>query len=403
MGNSHRFLSRVVRLRGHTPATVAYYVSYIALGLSLAATGPNLSRLATQTGSVLSEISYLFTGISLGYMVGAALGGRLFDRIKGHPALAVMMLAIAAFLGLVPLAHKLWMLIAVMFLLGAVQSALDVGANTLLTWIHQDNLGPYMNALHFFFGVGAFLSPILVAQMNIAGDGILWTYWTLALLMLPVAIWFAAVPSPPIRTVPVKEGGRTNRVLILLIVAAFFLSVGVEVGFAGWIFTYATNLDLADETWAAYLTSAFWGSFTVGRLVGIPIAGRFRPQTILLGDLLGCVLCVGLILLWPGSRTALWIGAIGLGFSLASVFATLLSLAGEHLHITGKITGWFFVGTSSGAMVVPWMIGQPFETWGAIVTMVVLMGNLLLGLGTVLMIMIYIRRAAGLTEGRTAA
>jgi FHS family Na+ dependent glucose MFS transporter 1 len=392
-----------VRFRGHTPATVAYYVSYIALGLSLAATGPNLSRLAEQTGSVLSEISYLFTAISLGYMAGAALGGRVFDRIRGHPALALMMLVIAVFLALVPLASTLWMLIVVMFVLGAVQSAMDVGANTLLTWIHQDNLGPYMNALHFFFGVGAFLSPILVAQMAISGGGILWTYWTMSLLMLPVAIWFAVVPSPPIRPERVEESGQTDRLLILLIVVAFFLTVGVEVGFAGWIFTYALNLDLANETWAAYLTSAFWGSFTVGRLVGIPIAVRFRPQSILIGDLLGCVLSVGMILFWPGSRTVLWLGAVGLGFSLASVFATLLSLAGEYLHITGKITGWFFVGTSSGAMMVPWMIGQLFESWGANVTMVVLMGNLLLGLGTVLMIMLYLRRAGRLADDRTAA
>ena len=403
MSDSPRLLSRVVRFRGHTPATVAYYVSYIALGLSLAATGPNLSRLAEQTGSVLSEISYLFTAISLGYMAGAALGGRLFDRIKGHPALAVMMLVIAVFLVLVPLANVLWMLIVVMFVLGAVQSALDVGANTLLTWIHQDNLGPYMNALHFFFGVGAFLSPILVAQMAISGGGILWTYWTLSLLMLPVAIWFAVVPSPPIRPALVEESGQTDRLLILLIVVAFFLTVGVEVGFAGWIFTYAVNLDLANETWAAYLTSAFWGSFTVGRLVGIPIAARFRPQSILMVDLLGCVLSVGIILLWPASSVVLWLGAVGLGFSLASVFATLLSLAGEYLHITGKITGWFFVGTSSGAMMIPWMIGQLFESWGANVTMVVLMGNLILGLGTVLMIMLYIRRAGRLAVDRTAA
>jgi len=403
LSQSAGFLARVVRFRGHTPATVAYYVSYIALGLSLAAMGPNLARLAEQTGSLLSEISYLFTAMSSGYMVGAAVGGRLFDRFKGHPALAVMMVVIAALLALVPLVGTLWMLIVVTFLLGAVQSALDVGANTLLTWVHQDNLGPYMNALHFFFGVGAFLSPILVARMEIAGGGILWTYWTLALLMLPVAIWFACVPSPPIRKAPVEDRGDTDRLLILLILVAFFLTVGVEVGFAGWIYTYALSLDLETTTSAAYLTSAFWGSFTVGRLVGIPIASRYRPQSILVGDLLGCVLSVGVILLFPASRVVLWIGAAGLGFSLASIFATLLSLAGEYLHMSGKITGWFFVGTSSGAMLVPWIIGQFFESRGAGVTMVVLMASLVLGLATVVMIMGYAKRLGRIAEGKTAA
>ncbi len=53
----------------------------------------------------------------------------------------------------------------------------------------------------------------------------------------------------------------------------FFLYVGAEVGFGGWIFTYAVALDLGSETAAAYLTSAFWGALTFGRLLTIPHRG----------------------------------------------------------------------------------------------------------------------------------
>ena len=43
--------------------------------------------------------------------------------------------------------------------------------NTLLVWVHPARVGPVMNALHFFFGLGAFLSPILIAwAMRGTGD-----------------------------------------------------------------------------------------------------------------------------------------------------------------------------------------------------------------------------------------
>jgi len=38
-----------------------------------------------------------------------------------------------------------------------------------------------MNALHFFFGVGAFVSPIIVAQAILMTGDITWAYWVLAL------------------------------------------------------------------------------------------------------------------------------------------------------------------------------------------------------------------------------
>jgi FHS family Na+ dependent glucose MFS transporter 1 len=139
--------------------------------------------------------------------------------------------------------------------------------------------------------------------------------------------------------------------------AFLFLYVGMEIGFGGWVFTYATTLGLVEETAAAYLTSAFWGALTVGRLLSIPLAARLRPRTILLLDLAGALLSIGLILVWQDSATALWLGAIGLGFCFASIFPTTLALAERRMTITGQITGWIFVGASLGGAALPWLMG----------------------------------------------
>jgi MFS transporter, FHS family, Na+ dependent glucose transporter 1 len=56
----------------------------------------------------------------------------------------------------------------------------------------------------------------------------------------------------------------------------------------------------------------------------------------------------------------------------ASIFPSALALAQGRLRITGRVTGWFFVGASAGGMTLPWLIGQFFESVGPRATMVIL-------------------------------
>jgi FHS family Na+ dependent glucose MFS transporter 1 len=88
-----------------------------------------------------------------------------------------------------------------------------------------------------------------------------------------------------------------------------------------------------------------------------------------------------IILVWSGSLFAVWVGTLGIGFSMASIFPTTLSLAERRMTITGKVTGWFFVGASAGGMSLPWLIGQLFESIGPQMTMVVLLIDLLIAMG----------------------
>jgi FHS family Na+ dependent glucose MFS transporter 1 len=157
--------------------------------------------------------------------------------------------------------------------------------------------------------------------------------------------------------------------------------VGVEVGYGNWIFTYTTNLNLATEADAAYLTSAFWGFFTIGRLLGIGISIRLRSWIILYVDLLGCLLSMGVILLWPMSFMALWIGTLTLGLFMASVFPTTLAFAEERIHLTGTVTSWFMVGGGFGGMFLSGLIGQLFEPFGPHVTMTIIFTAVLISLG----------------------
>jgi len=286
----------------------------------------------------------------------------------------------------------LWLLTAVVLVLGVAEGALDVGGNTLLVWTHGRKVGPFMNALHLFWGVGAFVSPLLVAQAVLLSGDITLAYWGLDLLMLPPAIALLRLPSPaPERTGTDGNGGDATW-LALLLAVFLFLAVAPEAAFGGWVYSYAVTLHLADRTTAAYLTAVFWGSFTLGRLVGIPIAARAEPRRILFADLVGCLFSLGVILIWPRSQAAIWVGTWGLGLFIASLFPTAICLAERCLTITGRVTGWFFAGAALAGMSVPWLIGQLFERVGPRSMMAICVVDIMLAVGVLAVLVLLARR-----------
>ena len=181
-------------------------------------------------------------------------------------------------------------------------------------------------------------------------------------------------------------------VLLVVMISAFYIFyVSAEVSFGGWIFTYTKAMGLGGPSNAAYLTSAFWGALTAGRLLGIPIASRYRPRTILIVDMIGCLFSIGAILIWPSSLVAIWVGTISLGLSMASLFPTMLLVAGHRMTLTGNVTRWFFVGAGLGGMILPWVIGQVFEDFGPQITMILIAFDLLLTLLIIIPIVRYPR------------
>ena len=298
--------------------------------------------------------------------------------------MAFTFLVIAISGAFIPIMRQLWLLLLAQFALGLAQGANDVGCNTLLLWVHGKSAGPYVNGLHFFFGLGAFIAPLVLAGILSLTGGIQWVFWIFALLSLPLIFWLWRLPELPSQT-ETGENGRTPIpfVPVALLALAFLLYVGAEVGFGNWIYTYALTLGLGTAITSAYLTSAFWGTFTVGRLLGVWISTRVRAATILYVDLLGCLASLGVITLWKDSGLALWAGSIGLGLFMASVFPTTLILAGERMQVTGAITGWFLVGGGAGGMILPWVIGQAFAGVGAVAMPLLLIAAIVANLSSI--------------------
>ncbi|MBI5157950.1 MAG: MFS transporter [Acidimicrobiia bacterium] len=346
-----------------------FYAAVLLEGIMLASIGPTLDALSDKSGSTTGQISILVTVNSIGYITGSLLAGRLYARLRGNAVLAVALVWMAVLTATIPALGSLGLMIGAFTLIGLSIGLIDVGGNTLLVWLFRRDVHPYMNALHLCFGIGAFLCPLIVDRFAVAAGDATDAFFFFAALMIPVAIWLTRVPSPdspPETSSPAAGSGLVRRyaVFLGLMGVLFFMHVGGELAFGGWIFSYADELDIGGSTTARVLNSAFWGGLVVGRLIAIPLSRRMSPRAMLQLDLVSAIGFLAVIGLLPDWPPALWIGTIGFGMALASVFATCINYAEQRIPLPSQVMAVFMVGGSIGSMTLPWVAGQLFDRRG---------------------------------------
>ena len=353
------------------PYLLAYYAVLFGVGIMAACLGPAMPALAQKLGTDLKSVSVLLALRPLGYMAGTYLCGRLMARLPGHRVLAGGVALAALGLAIIPHSPSLGLLTLAVCVMGLADGVLDVGSNTLLPWVFGKESGPYFNGLHFVFGVGALVTPlIMVAAMR---HSLELAFSLLALLFIPLLPWLWRLPSPRHdhdEAAADPRNGKEQGALLWLVAALFFCYGGAEVSFGSWIFSYARATGLADEAQAGRINSLYWGALSLGRLAAVWVALRASVAWMLGVDVLGTLLSLGLILLLPNSATVLWLGAAGTGIFMASFFPSLLAAASAKLSPSGdgkvaaSTTAKFFLGSSLGAILQPWLCGQGFESRG---------------------------------------
>ena len=354
-------------------STGSYFLAFFVLGLFSALLGPTLPLLAKQLQVPLGGMGILFSSGALGYLTGSLFGGRLFDRFPGHPILAGSLLLIAFVVASIPFIPFLGALILIIYTMGCLKGCIDVGGNTLLIWMYQDGLSSMMNALHMLFAFGAFICPLMIAPLLNGAEGMTIIFPLIASGAIPagIAFLFLASPARQSNVIRSEKAALTSKRMgvmvnppglpILIMSLAFFFYVGVEVSYGGWLASYVIRKGFGTEQTGAYLTSIYWGFFLCGRIAAIFIGKKMRPSRVLLLDLAGAFLAVFLLVVFPGSLWVLVLASAIMGISIASIFPTFLLYAENRMALTGSITRWFFIGASSGAMFLPFAIGQLFE------------------------------------------
>lgn len=363
--------------------TFAYYLSFIALGLISGALGPAVPSFAENTSTALSQVSSLFVFSSLGYISGSIISGYLYNNLAGNKVLMISIILLGLGVASLPVINTLWMLLLVIYLVGIMQSITDVGGNTLLVWTHGSKVAPYMNGLHFFFGFGSFIAPLIIAQSLKINLSIKPAFWLMALLIfLPIFFLFQlASPANPhkqdLKSVELTPVNKKKRKMTLLVILYFMGFTGAEITFGNWIYTHGLKTAFLNVETAAYLTSVFWGTVLAGRLLGIALAKKYTCLQFIWFNLIGGVTSLLLMLAFSDSAAILWIGTVAFGLSIATGFPSGINLAEDLNLVTARITSLIFVASSISVMISPWIVGQFIERDGSQILFVVVLANII--------------------------
>lgn len=353
--------------------TIALYLSFLAMAVFNVILGATLPNLAQNTGASIDQVSILFSVLFLGYILGAFFSGDVFDRF--HP-LGILFTAILIGTGslfLVPRLTSLTPMNMAFFLMGLCAGTLDLGANLTLLWCHGDKARPYLNGLHTVFGVGAFLTPLLIGRWLSGGASLQNAYWNLAFILLPIGLFLLILSRWPFernQNLNSEKRGQSigkSGISVNLILFALILMTVIGSGnsFSGWILTYTQNMFPAAPAQAAYQTSAlFWIVIAATRTLTIPLTRRMQNRTILLIDLCGVLLAYTSLLVFANAFAFLWAGVALSGIMIATVFPTVLSYSSQLGEVKGASTRWLYLGAGIGNVTLPWLVGRRFESFG---------------------------------------
>ncbi|KAI1282601.1 Major facilitator superfamily domain-containing protein 4A [Halotydeus destructor] len=259
-----------------------------------------------------------------------------------------------------------------------------------------------MQAVHFAFGFGALVAPLLASPFLSAGEAPLeglsgnltaqiaercnpeelrihipyailgGSCILFAVLFVYLFCYHRDTDEHPSRHVKSEEDMATDnkkglvctkRVVIALAAMFLFTLLGFEVGMGSFITSFAvmSNLHLTKLV-GAYMTSFYWFTYTAFRLLAIPLIdkiGMYRNITIELG-----ILIVANIFLVPFGNSVewcLWVGAGLVGVGISTLWGAIYVLLESYFPVTSGIASILTVSACLGEWVYPVIMGYAME------------------------------------------
>ena len=134
----------------------------------------------------------------------------------------------------------------------------------------------------------------------------------------------------------------------------------------GYIFAFGvSSCDLQlSESRAAFLTATYWGAFTAGRILAIPLSVVASPRTLTAADIAGCLVASFSFYFFADNELVVWLSTGLFGLSLASVFPSTFTMLERYIPLSGRAASIIMVGSAGGEMIMPLVIGQAFDVVG---------------------------------------
>ncbi|XP_054710077.1 sodium-dependent glucose transporter 1-like [Uloborus diversus] len=292
-----------------------------------------------------------------------------------------------------------------MVLNGASMAAFDTCCNVFLLNLWGKDSDPYYQALHFTFGLGGLIAPLIAAPFlgnynefqsasfnyeNITSftnnvtdqlhgeeffynvPKITYAYSIVgAAVFLVVLLYLSTFVISPTDEYSEKDETKSSIkqnpfffvLATSLVFAMLFIQTGTEIGYAQMLTPYAVKgkLKLPTKT-GSYITSAFWAAFSISRFCSVFMAIKFTNLTLIIYDIIVTSVAAVVLTAFSNQVWALWLSSVLFGIGTASFFPAVVAWFGTYISVTNKVAGILLCSAAFGELAIPFTISFTIET-----------------------------------------
>ncbi|MDE4542757.1 MFS transporter [Thermoanaerobacterium sp. R66] len=347
---------------------VLNYLLMLLIGLVDNIKGPVLSPIKS-----FYNVDYTYIGLllfigSLGFIIASFVGGMIVNRYGSKMALSLgLVFIIIGILGY--FASPIFFVFLIFFFcMNFGIGMLEIGINATAAVAFLVNQAIMMNLLHFFYGLGATISP------NAAGRLVALKYsWQsiylfggiIAFLML-IVVLFTRFPG----TVKYVGSGKVKyldvlkdrHVILFSVMLGFYIAS--EVGIGNWAVTYLKGSYGMNSVKSSMYLSLFFAAFTIGRLLGGFVVEKigYIKSIFIFASLAASFVTLSMV----SQDLSILLSMAGLFYSI--IYPTTMALAMKSFkENTGVVISVIVTVSSSINMVANFIIGKLSDLFGVFV------------------------------------
>lgn len=353
---------------------VIIYLAFISLGLPDSLLGAAWPVMQSDLGVPLETAGFLFMMIAGGTIISSLVSGKVLKRFGTSKVTFVSVFMTAGALLGFQFAPSIAWLVLCAIPLGLGAGAVDTGLNDYVATNYKAH---HMSWLHCFWGVGATLGPVIMAQF--ISEGTSWRngYLTISgiqfalvlILLITLPLWKRVTHN---NNAPTHEILETNAARheennelkplqvkgVKLALATFLFYCGVEATMGLWGSSFLVNVKGLSAAAAAQWVSLYYAGITVGRFITGFITFKMTNRALIRsGQLIAAAGAIILFLPLPSIFSL--VGFIIIGLGLAPIFPCMLHETPIHFgkKHSQSIMGYQMAVAYTGTTFLPPLLG----------------------------------------------
>lgn len=341
------------------------YIAFISLGLPDSLVGSGWPVMQRDLGVPLSYAGIITMTISVGTIFSSLMSDRLTKRFGTGMITAVSVLTTAIALYGFSISNHFYLLVLWAIPYGMGAGAVDAALNNYVALYYASR---HMNWLHAFWGVGAAISPNIMAYYLLDASGWQGGYRAIAIiqiiltacLFLSLPLWKANGLQETLDQTEVKPFKETLRLKGLSFMLVTFLAYSaVEQTTALWATTYLVEGRGIDVETAARYGALFFVGITAGRFLSGGVTHWFNDRQLIRIGL--TVLCGGVVLILIPTDIQIFslIGLVIVGFGCAPIYPAIIHATPTNFGAVNSqaVIGLQMAGAYVGSTFMPPLFG----------------------------------------------